>query len=99
MPAGRVTIARFGRARGLAHPVTETIAVLFGLAVGVWALWCVVVAFTGGTLPLLGIETDGGLVTGVLCIVLGTPPVVAIASGVAVAVLVPLNKLIDRRQR
>lgn len=38
--------------------LTPLVGVVAFLA-GIWGLWCTVVGFVGGTMPLIGIHTDG----------------------------------------
>lgn len=56
------------RWEGQMHPVTKPIIFIgYGLAV-MWVLWITLVAFVGGTLPILGWEIEGGIIWGVLSI-------------------------------
>jgi hypothetical protein len=56
------------RWEGQMHPVTKPIILIgYGLAV-IWVLWVTLVAFTGGTLPVVGWEVEGGIIWGVLSI-------------------------------
>jgi hypothetical protein len=56
------------RWEGQMHPVTKPIIITsYGLAV-IWVLWVTLVAFIGGTLPLLGWEVKGGIIWGLLSI-------------------------------
>lgn len=56
------------RWEGQMHPITKPIILIsYGLAV-IWVLWVTLIAFIGGTLPVLGWEVKGGIVWGVLSI-------------------------------
>jgi len=46
------------RRSGELHPVVKRIAVVLAIGAAVWAEWCTVIAFSGGTMPLLGWETE-----------------------------------------
>jgi len=56
------------RWEGQMHPITKPIILIgYGLA-AIWVFWVTLVAFTGGTLPVLGWEVKGGIIRGVLSI-------------------------------
>lgn len=74
-------------------PVVGIVAAIAGL----WGLWCTVIAFIGGTMPLLGIETDGGLVPGLLMLFIGEPILMTVTYWVAMLILMPLALLFSRR--
>lgn len=57
----------------------RAVGAVSGLAVVVWATWCTVVAFVGGTLPFLGWEMEGGIGDGLLWLFLIEPIVVTVA--------------------
>lgn len=69
----------------------QALAYLTGIAGALWGLWCTIVAFIGGTLPIPGldIEMEGGIGTGLLFLFIGEPLIVSIA-GPVVAVLLTL---------
>ena len=46
------------------QPIASAIGAVCGLATGIFSLWCTVIAFKGGTLPLIGVELQGGVAAG-----------------------------------
>lgn len=66
---------------------------------GLWGLWCTVIAFTGGTMPILGVQTDGGVGTGLLMLFFGTPILMTLAYWASMIVLMPIGLLFSRRAR
>ena len=48
------------------HPVTRTVVILTAIASVILTTWCTVIAFKGGTLPLIGIELKGGVGNGLV---------------------------------
>lgn len=72
------------------HPVVQGLAGLAGLATAVWSTWCTVVAFVGGTMPIIGWETDGGLGFGMLWLLVLEPLVITVAFFAVQLVLVPI---------
>jgi hypothetical protein len=56
-----------------------------------WAeFWCAFVAFTGGTLPLLGIDVDGGVGFGLLWVFLIGPALTGVIGMLTAAVVAGL---------
>ena len=55
--------------------------------------WMTVVAFVGGTMPVVGWETDGGIVVGLLWLVFVDPIVVAASWLLTTVVVVPILAL------
>ncbi|MFJ2726347.1 hypothetical protein [Streptomyces collinus] len=68
----------------------SALGILLGLAAGVWGLWCVWIGFVGGTMPLLGIHVEGGLLLGLLMLVVGEPLLMTVAYWVFLAVMLPI---------
>lgn len=64
------------------------LAQALGAASSLWGLWCVVIAFVGGTLPIPGldIEVDGGIFTGLLFLFIGVPMLMTVAYWVSMVV-------------
>lgn len=73
------------------HPVVQLVGFLLMVAAFVWSTWCTVVAFTGGTLPLIGMHVDGGLGTGLAWIFVFDWIALTVAYWVALLILVPLS--------
>lgn len=74
----------------------QVLIMLTATAASLWGLWCVVIGFTGGTLPLLGIHIDGGLITGALMLFIGEPILATLAYWAAGLVFLPLIHLTTR---
>ena len=55
--------------------------------------WMTVVAFVGGTMPVVGWETDGGIVVGLLWLVFVDPIVVSASWLLTTVVVVPILAL------
>lgn len=72
------------------NPVSRTIALIVVLAAGVWLTWCTVIAFTGGLIPLLGWEVDGGIVFGLFWLFIVDPIAATVAYWVGMLVTLPL---------
>jgi hypothetical protein len=76
--------------------VAQAIAWIFGLAGVVFTTWCTIIAFVGGTLPVLGWELEGGFGTGTLWVFVIDPIVLTLFYWVALGLAVPLSALFDR---
>ena len=69
-------------------PLAATaVAALSALATAVLSTWCTVVAFVGGTMPIVGWETQGSVALGLVW-VLVVDPVVMTASWLCTAFVV-----------
>lgn len=72
-------------------------------AAGIWGMWCVVVAFVGGTMPIIGIQTEGSVVFGLLMFFIGEPVLMTLAywvfTAVFMVVALPATLLASRRRR
>lgn len=53
--------------------IAGNIGILVFIALNVWLVWSVVVAFGGGTLPLLGIKLEGSTGAGLLFLLVVAP--------------------------
>ena len=62
----------------------------------VLATWSTVVAFVGGSMPLIGWTTDGGVGLGLLWVLVVDPIIVAACSTVTAAVVAAITTLLDR---
>lgn len=60
------------------------------LAAAVWATWCTVIAFAGGTMPLIGVETEGGVGFGLLWLFVFDPIAMTVAYWLSMVVLLPV---------
>ncbi|MFD4583188.1 hypothetical protein [Streptomyces sp. NPDC058434] len=75
------------------------LTILFSLASGLWGLWCVVIGFVGGTMPLIGIEVDGSVILGLFMLLIGEPILLTMAYLVSMAVMLPIILVTTRRRR
>jgi hypothetical protein len=71
---------------------------LLAVAAGLWGLWCVVVGFVGGTMPLIGIEVEGSIFLGLFMLFIGEPILLAVARFVAMILMVPIIMVTTRRR-
>ncbi|GAB3113920.1 hypothetical protein GCM10027160_18790 [Streptomyces calidiresistens] len=84
------------------HPPRLTgTAALFATAVGVWSLWCILVLFTGATLPLLGIEVNGSFDVGFLALMifLGEAFFLYFVHWLGIILLLPVHSLVNAPRR
>ena len=79
------------------HPVVKFIAIAGAIASSIFGLWCVGIAFVGGTLPLVGWELDGGLFTGLLFLFFVEPLIVTVGYWLAMVIALPLQMVLGRR--
>ena len=49
---------------GQMHPITKPIILLGYILAVIWVLWSTFIAFTGGRLPILGWQLNGGVLWG-----------------------------------
>ncbi|MFI9004933.1 hypothetical protein [Streptomyces sp. NPDC053541] len=73
------------------------LTVLLAAAVGVWGLWCVVIGFVGGTMPLIGVEVDGSVLLGLFMLFVGEPILLAVARLAATALVLPIVLVTTKR--
>jgi len=70
--------------------VVYVVVLIVGLFAAGFALWCNIIAFTGGVLPILGLELKGGVVTGLLWLFLANPIIMFLGSALGKMILMPL---------
>jgi len=80
-----------------AHPIVKILVAITAIATGIFSLWCTVIAFTGGRLPLLGWHIDGGVGMGLLWLFLIDPIVITVGYWVSMLVVMPIALLFSRR--
>lgn len=80
------------------HPIAKVLVTITAVATGIFALWCTVIAFTGGTLPLLGWNMDGGVGAGLLWLFVIDPIVTAVGYWLSMLIVMPIALLLSRRQ-
>ena len=73
------------------------LVVLSAVAAGVWGLWCTIVAFVGGTMPIIGYETEGSLGLGLFMLFVGEPLLLTVAYWVSMLVFLPLAMVFSRK--
>jgi hypothetical protein len=79
------------------HPAVKFIAIVGAITSSVFGLWCVGIAFVGGTLPLVGWDLEGGLFTGLLFLFFVEPILVTIGYWLAMVIALPLQMVLNRR--
>ena len=79
------------------HPIAKALGAVTAIATGIFALWCTVIAFTGGTLPLLGWNIDGGIGTGLVWLFVIDPIVVTVGYWLCMVIVMPIALLLSRR--
>ena len=78
------------------HPVTVALVVILGGSSLVISTWMTVVAFVGGTMPVIGWQTDGGIGTGLVWLFVVDPVVLTVCYWLALVITVPVAALLDR---
>ena len=78
------------------HPAVKFIAIVGAITSSVFGLWCVGIAFVGGTLPLVGWDLEGGLFTGLLFLFFVEPILVTIGYWLAMVIALPLQMVLNR---
>ena len=79
------------------HPVTGAVMALLGIATVVISTWMTIVAFVGGTMPIIGLESDGGLGNGLFWLFIVDPIVLTVAYWIAMAVAMALTAVLGPR--
>jgi hypothetical protein len=79
------------------HPVVKIFAITSAVASSLFGLWCVGIAFVGGTIPIVGWELEGDLFTGLLFLFFVEPIIVTIGYWLAMMIALPLQFLLGRR--
>lgn len=79
------------------HPFIKFVAGVMTFAAIVLSSWYTVIAFAGGTLPILGIELDGGIGYGLFWLIIVDPIVITVTYWLTLIVLVPLSLLFRPR--
>lgn len=69
----------------LPRPV-RVLAGLAGLGTVVWATWCTVIAFVGGTMPIVGWQSEGGVGPGLVWLFLVEPIAVTVVMWIVGAI-------------
>ncbi|WP_375000068.1 hypothetical protein [Aeromicrobium sp. CTD01-1L150] len=75
---------------GAGELIANGIGLLTGGASVVWILWCTWIAFVGGRMPIIGYETDGGIVFGLGFLFIGSPILLTLAYWVSMIIAFPV---------
>lgn len=73
------------------HPIAMAVAVVAGLASAGLSLWMTVIAFVGGTMPVIGLETEGGVAFGLFWLVIIEPIVLTVCYWISMLVALPVG--------
>lgn len=68
-----------------------------GTAAAIWGLWCTVIAFIGGTMPLIGLEVEGSFLGGIAMLLIGEPILFTLARFATMILLLPIIALTTRK--
>jgi len=81
------------------HLITKVIMTVLGIAALVLTTWMSFIAFVGGTMPVLGWETEGGFGYGIFWIIVVDPIVLTVALWVSLLISAPFIILFERPWR
>ena len=79
------------------HPVVQGFAILAACIAVVLDTWWAVIAFAGGHMPILGIETNGSFGFGVVWVLFIAPIAVTLVYWATILLLAPFVVLSGRR--
>ena len=71
------------------HPLIQGLATLTAVATVVFSLWCTVIAFVGGTMPVFHLQTQGSFGFGLLWLCILDPILVTVCYWITLLVLSP----------
>lgn len=71
------------------HPLFAIVATATALATAIWTGWCTVIAFVGGTMPLLGWEVEGSVGFGLFWLFIVDPILITVAYWASLLVMLP----------
>jgi hypothetical protein len=76
-------------------PIAARVIVGIGVvAAVVLSTWMTVIAFIGGTMPIIGWETDGGIVTGLVWLIIVDPLVMTVCFWATMLLAIPVALVI-----
>lgn len=78
------------------HPITRGAVAITAIGSAALALWMTIVAFTGGTMPIIGLETDGGVGFGLFWLFIVDPIVMTVAMWGSMLIVAPIAAALDR---
>lgn len=79
------------------HPIVTFVATLGAIAAAVFTSWCTVIAFIGGTMPIIGYEAEGGFFSGIFWVFVVDPIVITVVYWIAMVVVLPFAALASAR--
>ena len=77
------------------HPLVKGLSVLVVGVFALYGLWATVIAFVGGSLPIIGIRLPGGLISGLLWLFIADPILMTVGYWVGIVVILPVHALIS----
>lgn len=81
------------------HPIAKAITVLTAIVSIIFSLWCTVIAFVGGRLPIIGWELKGGLIIGLLWLFIIDPILITVCYWLSMIIAVPIAMLFSGKKR
>lgn len=58
-------------------------------------MWATVVAFIGGTLPIIGVRLPGGIISGLLWLFIADPILMTVGYWISMIVIIPIQLVIS----
>jgi hypothetical protein len=77
------------------HPLVKGLTILVVAAFALYGLWATVIAFVGGTLPVIGIRLPGGLISGLLWLFVADPILMTVGYWIGLVIVLPVHALIS----
>ena len=78
-------------------PWVSGLTFIVGAVVGLWGFWCVVIGFIGGTMPIIGIETQGSLGLGLFMLFFGEPILMTVVYWIGLLLLMLVGMIFSRK--
>jgi hypothetical protein len=79
------------------HPVVKAAMGVLMLGIVLLSGWCTVVAFAGGTIPIVGMKLHGGAGSGIAWLVFADPIVITVGYWLCLIVVLPLGAIFRSR--
>jgi hypothetical protein len=77
------------------HPLVKCITVVFVALFAIYGLWATVIAFVGGTLPIIGVALPGGIISGLLWLFIADPILMGLGYLLSLIIILPIHALIS----
>ena len=77
------------------HPLVKALTFIIIGLFAIYGLWATVVAFVGGTLPIIGIRLPGGLLSGLLWLFVADPILMTVGYWIGLVIVLPVQALIS----